>query len=70
MYLACRDVGKGEEAVESIQKELEHEQSGESGTIGECSLLKLDLSDLASVKEAATEILNKEERVDILVNNA
>lgn len=69
VYLACRNAGKGEEAVQSIQKELKNESSGTS-SIGESLVLDLDLSDLVSVKKAATEVLSREERVDILINNA
>ncbi|GJJ14370.1 hypothetical protein Clacol_008634 [Clathrus columnatus] len=74
VYLACRDIRKGERAVGALKAELTKEaletQDCCHQALGEGVVLQLDLSDLVSVKRAATEILNKEERIDILINNA
>lgn len=61
VYLAARSPSRCEEAV----KRLRSETSGK-----EPILLHLDLADLHSVKKAAEEFLSKEERLDILFNNA
>lgn len=71
VYFACRDVKKTKEAIGRIETELRDETPElPAKGFGRGIVLQLDLSDLASVKRAATEILSKEERVDILVNNA
>ncbi|XP_035676518.1 uncharacterized protein LOC118415774 [Branchiostoma floridae] len=61
VILACRNVTKAEEAAEDIRKTTGN---------GNVVVLKLDLSSLASVREFAAGINEKEERLDILINNA
>jgi retinol dehydrogenase 12 len=61
VYLAARSPSKYKEAA----KRLKEETGGK-----EPILLQLDLADLQSVKTAAKEFLSKEERLDILFNNA
>jgi NAD(P)-dependent dehydrogenase (short-subunit alcohol dehydrogenase family) len=59
--LAVRNVLKGKAAAERIRQE-----------VGECelSVVQLDLSSLESIHTAAKEILNNNDRLDVLVNNA
>lgn len=57
VILACRDVTKGEAARAAIMAEVPG---------AALSVLRLDLADLASVREAAAQV----ERIDVLVNNA
>lgn len=62
VYLGARSESKATGAIAA----LEHE--GLNG--GQVAWLKIDLVDPHSVKAAAEEILAKEKRLDILVNNA
>lgn len=61
VYLSARSSSKFEEAA----KHLKDETGGK-----EPIFLQLDLSDLNSIKSAAKEFLSKEDRLDILINNA
>ena len=61
VLLACRDGDKAAEAIRQI------EGGKEQG--GEVEYLHLDLSNIASVREAA-ETASKEKRIDLLINNA
>ncbi|MFB9080620.1 oxidoreductase [Flavobacterium procerum] len=61
VILACRDEKKGESAAKEISK------TNHKGSI---EVLKLDLSDLNSVKEAAEIFKSKYQKLDILINNA
>ncbi|CAH1263546.1 RDH12 [Branchiostoma lanceolatum] len=61
VILACRDVTKAEAAAEDIRKTTGN---------GNVVVLKLDLSSLASVREFAAGINEREDRLDILINNA
>ena len=63
VYLAGRSEKRVLEAIRLIRDEIPLSQ-------GNLVWLPLDLSDLASVKMAAEEFLSKEERLDILWNNA
>ena len=63
IYLAGRSEKRVLEAIRLIRDETPLSQ-------GDLVWLPLDLSDLASVKMAAEEFLSKEERLDILWNNA
>lgn len=57
--------------MNAIRRELKDEWSGTfNNKLGEGIVLELDLSDLVSVKRASTEMLSKEDSVDLLVNNA
>jgi len=60
VYIAGRSPSKTAAAVAKLK--------GETGN--EAIVLDLDLGDLKSVKGAATEYLNKEDKLDILFNNA
>lgn len=61
VVLFCRNEEKGRVAQKEIQS-----QTGNQNI----DLIQCDLSSLQSVKKAATEFLNKYERLDILINNA
>lgn len=60
VFLGCRDLQKGQEAVHKLN---------ELG-ISNVEALKIDVSDLGSVQDAAAELASKIEALDILVNNA
>lgn len=61
MILACRNLEKGTNAVEKIQKE-----TGNTNIL----MKQIDLESLESVRKFSEEIMETEERLDILVNNA
>ncbi len=61
VWLACRSRAKGEAAVAAI--------SAASGS-GQVRLLHLDLSDLASVRQCASEFVALGEPLQVLINNA
>ncbi|KAG6841989.1 hypothetical protein C0991_004480 [Blastosporella zonata] len=60
VYIACRSPSSAQEVIQEL-KEL---------TGKEAKFLHLDLGDLASVKAAAEDFLNKEKRLHVLYNNA
>lgn len=61
--LACRDLGKAEQALERITQAV-------PGARGSVEILPLDLASLESVQEAASELADRTAVLDILVNNA
>jgi NAD(P)-dependent dehydrogenase (short-subunit alcohol dehydrogenase family) len=61
IILAVRNEQKGQSAVESILKENPH---------ASLKVMKLDLADLASVREFAKDFSNRFASLDILINNA
>ena len=63
VIMLCRSLDKAKEACADIAKE-----AGGAGGAVECE--KLDLASLASVRECATKLLNREEKIDLLINNA
>ncbi|KAJ7758350.1 NAD-P-binding protein [Mycena metata] len=62
IYMASRDATKAQAAI----KKLESEGLGE----GSVQFLELDLADLRGVSRVAKQFAEREERLDILVNNA
>ncbi|KAI6002013.1 NAD(P)-binding protein [Pisolithus albus] len=60
VWIACRDVAKGEAALKELK-----ERTGR-----DAHLLKLNLANLRSIKEAAKEFLSKETQLHVLFNNA
>ncbi|KIM45672.1 hypothetical protein M413DRAFT_24821 [Hebeloma cylindrosporum] len=60
VYIAARSQGKAEEAIKELK-----EETGKEGIF-----LKLDLSDLKSIKAAAEEFQSKEKELHVLFNNA
>lgn len=64
--MPCLDIEEGQNSIKSIKEE----SNVSINHVGELILKKLDLSSLESVKECATEILQEEQRIDLLINNA
>ncbi|KAG0341358.1 hypothetical protein BG000_009402 [Podila horticola] len=60
--IACRSVGKGEEAVAKIE--------AETGVKGLAEVRALDLSSFESIRQFAREFKSQENVLDVLVNNA
>ncbi|MEV0668718.1 SDR family NAD(P)-dependent oxidoreductase [Mycobacterium sp. NPDC050441] len=61
VVLAVRNLDKGEAAVEWISRSVPD---------ADLELQRLDLGSLASVREAADEVRDKHDRIDLLINNA
>ncbi|MFV2016839.1 MAG: SDR family NAD(P)-dependent oxidoreductase [Candidatus Heimdallarchaeota archaeon] len=61
VILACRNLEKGENAKKKIIKQIPN---------ASLDLIKLDLSDLSSVREFSDIVKQKYEQIDILCNNA
>lgn len=61
VVLAVRNLTKGEAAAEWISRSVPQ---------ADLELQRLDLGSLASVREAAQEIRNKHDHIDLLINNA
>jgi len=60
VVITARDAGRGAAAIDTIKT-----QSGKSA-----ELVVFDLGDMSSVRKGAAEILERTERIDVLVNNA
>lgn len=58
VVMVCRNPDKGKAALDDIQQ------------VGEASLVLCDLSSMKSVEDAAEEILQTYDRIDVLLNNA
>jgi NAD(P)-dependent dehydrogenase (short-subunit alcohol dehydrogenase family) len=65
VIMACRDMGKAEEAAKFIRSTVE----GVEGA-GKVEVVSLNLGSFASVRQCAQELLHKEEKIHLLVNNA
>lgn len=63
--MACRSEEKAQEAIQDIKKQCKNKEK-----LGELIVFPLDLSSLKSVRNFAKEILQKEKRIDLLINNA
>ena len=61
LVLACRNVEKGQAAVDLLKEETGNQS---------IELLPMDLSDLESVRAAAIEFLAEHPKLDVLINNA
>jgi len=61
VILACRDMDRANKAADEIRK-----RSGN----GNVAVKMLDLASLQSVRVLAKDVLQNEERLDILINNA
>jgi len=68
VYIAARSGDKARDAIREIEAELQKDATGEN--VGSVHWLPLNLSDPRLAKEAGTQFLREEERLDILVNNA
>ncbi|KIK70104.1 hypothetical protein GYMLUDRAFT_994181 [Collybiopsis luxurians FD-317 M1] len=64
VYMAARNEAKAMEAIEKLKAE------GLEPGNGQVDWLKLDLSDPREAKKAAEAFMEKEKRLDVLVNNA
>lgn len=63
VYVACRSEEKAGEAITKIKKD-------EPGSKGELVFLHLDLTDLAKVQTAAKTFIARENKLNVLFNNA
>jgi len=63
VYVAGRSPEKASKAIEDIK-------SAFPGSNGKLEFLQLDLADLTTIKKSAEEFLFKEQRLDVLWNNA
>jgi len=63
VYVATRSEERASEAIDSIKAAVPDSQ-------GSLVFLKLDLDDLTTIKSSAEEFLAKEQRLDVLWNNA
>ncbi len=61
VLLACRDPDRGQDAVARITAEDPH---------ASVEVLPLDLGDMASVRDCATTLVDRDEPLDVLINNA
>lgn len=62
--MACRNVGKAEQAVSDIMAEVK------DGGLGQLVVEELDLASFVSIKRCAKRILQNEKQIHVLVNNA
>jgi NAD(P)-dependent dehydrogenase (short-subunit alcohol dehydrogenase family) len=74
VVLACRDLGKAEQAAEQVraragQADVQAAEQAGSGR-ADVRVVRLDLARLASVRQAAEEIRSACGRLDLLINNA
>lgn len=65
VIMACRSMDKAEAAANEIRDSTRDLQG--AGTV---RVVRLDLSSLASVRQCAQELLETEDRINLLVNNA
>lgn len=63
VYVAARSSEKASKAITTIESAVPKSH-------GELVFLHLDLDDLTTIKASANEFLSKEERLDVLFNNA
>lgn len=61
VVMACRNLGKANDAVEEIRQEI---------PTGDLRIRHLDLASLASVTRFSAEFLNRESQLHLLINNA
>ncbi|KAI5955430.1 hypothetical protein CANMA_004610 [Candida margitis] len=67
IYIFSRNKEKTLEGIEQLKKEVADEYKVKNREIG---FIQVDLSDLTSIKPAVEEFLKKENRLDIIINNA
>lgn len=63
VYIAARSKTKIQKAIENIKKKCPVSQ-------GKLEILTFDLSDLATIKSAVEDFTSREQRLDVLFNNA
>ena len=65
VVIACRDLKKADEAAAEIRRDTKDTEGA-----GHLVVVKLDLASLASVRQCAQNLLQSEQSIHILVNNA
>ncbi|XP_069692126.1 retinol dehydrogenase 12-like [Periplaneta americana] len=65
VFMACRDMTKAEKSAQDIRDATKNVEG--AGTV---EVVALNLASLASVRRCAQEILNKTDKIHLLVNNA
>ncbi|KAF9559291.1 NAD(P)-binding protein [Agrocybe pediades] len=70
VYLAARSEERARAALAQLAEEQRNSKTDSTVPYGHVEWLKLDLSDIRQTKAAAEEVIRKEKRLDILVNNA
>ncbi|CAG9859100.1 unnamed protein product [Phyllotreta striolata] len=65
VIIACRNLSKGQEAVDDIKSQCKDKKN-----LGELQIVELDLSSLKSVRKCAKELLDTEGQINLLINNA
>ncbi|KAK9687752.1 Sodium:neurotransmitter symporter family [Popillia japonica] len=65
VIMACRNTEKAEEAAKDII-----DSCTDNANVGKLAVEELDLNSLKSVKKFCNKILQKHERIDLLINNA
>lgn len=63
VYIAGRSASKAHRAIAAIKQDIR-------ASTGRLEFLSLDLADLRTVRGSAVEFLRREDRLDVLVNNA
>ncbi|EGZ25243.1 hypothetical protein PHYSODRAFT_311821 [Phytophthora sojae] len=66
VVLACRDIQRGRAAETKIRETL----ASDPDAAGSVEFMQVDVSDLASVKQFASEFKKTHDRLDLLINNA
>ncbi|RMX93319.1 hypothetical protein D0868_12920 [Hortaea werneckii] len=72
VYLACRNVSKGEEAVQAINQDLNRSGNHIDSKAGRVQALQLDTSSMSSVRKFAAKWTDEQKGkpIDILIHNA
>lgn len=70
VVMACRSVKKCINASQQINEDVHKKKGNVPSLTGTMDVMQLDLGDLASIKNFATEFGEKYSRIDVLVNNA
>ncbi|KAI4465281.1 phosphatidylinositol-glycan biosynthesis class f protein-related [Holotrichia oblita] len=68
VIMACRNTNKAKEAAQEICNL--HNNSNNHKDLGKLEVVELNLCSLHSIRECSKEILQKQRRIDILINNA
>lgn len=63
--MACRNMKKANEAANDIKESCKNKKK-----LGQIVVTELDLSSLKSIRKCASHLLNTENKINILINNA
>lgn len=63
--MACRNIEKAKKASTDI-----YESTKGVDNVGKLEILELNLSSVKSIKDCSNKILQKQKRIDLLINNA